>query len=143
MIKIIFDTNIYFSAIGWDGKMLDLVIYCFKNDDISIFSSQEISEEIHEKLKSQKFQKLVKDKVGGSFIIEVLDLIVQNSQIVTVSTKLNICRDPKDNKFLELAQTVSADYLITGDKDLLDLRQFEATKILKPSEFIFELGLNL
>lgn len=143
MTKIIFDTNVYFSAIGWDGRILDLVIFCFKNNEIDIFSSQEISEEIHEKLHSQRFQKLVKDKVESGFISEVLDLMVENSQIVTVNTKLNICRDPKDNKFLELAQTVRADYLVTGDKDLLDLEQFEGTKILKPSEFILEFGLKI
>jgi putative PIN family toxin of toxin-antitoxin system len=143
MTKIIFDTNIYFSAIGWDGKILDLVIHCFKKDEIDIFSSQDISEEIHEKLKSQKFQKLVKGKIEESFIIEILDLITQNSQTEAVTTKLNICRDPKDNKFLELAQTVKADYLITGDRDLLDLKEFEETKILKPSEFILELGLRV
>ena len=142
MVKIIFDTNIYFSAIGWDGKMLDLVIYCFKNDQIKVFSSQEISDEIREKLASQRFQKLVKDKVDSDFICSIMELIEENSQIEEVDTKVDLCRDLKDNKFLELSKTVKADYLITGDKVLLDLKQFEGTKILKPSEFLLEIGLN-
>ena len=140
MVKIIFDTNIYFSAVGWDGKMLDLVIYCFKNDQIKVFSSQEISDEIHEKLASQRFQKLVKGKVDSDFISSIMELIQENSQFEEVDIKVDLCRDPKDNKFIELSKVVKADYLITGDKDLLDLNDFEGTKILKPSEFSLVIG---
>lgn len=46
------------------------------------------------------------------------------------------CRDPKDDKFLELAVNGKAEYLITGDQDLLVLHPFKNTKILNPKDFI-------
>jgi len=47
----------------------------------------------------------------------------------------DICRDPDDNHILQLAQYIEADYIITGDKDLLILEQFEGTLIISPSDF--------
>jgi putative PIN family toxin of toxin-antitoxin system len=69
-----------------------------------------------------------------------VDLLERSSQIIEVDLKLKIARDPKDNMFLELAKAVSADYLISGDKDLLEIKEFENTKILRPSEFLMSLG---
>lgn len=50
--------------------------------------------------------------------------------------KVNVCRDPKDNMFLELSLSGNADYLVTGDKDLLEIKEFKGTKIIKPKEFL-------
>jgi hypothetical protein len=49
--------------------------------------------------------------------------------------KIEICRDPKDNKLLEIAHESKADYLVTLDKDLLVLSKFERTVICKPQHF--------
>lgn len=49
---------------------------------------------------------------------------------------INVCRDDKDNKFLELAVNGNADYLITGDEDLLVLNPFQNIAIIKPNEFL-------
>ena len=50
-----------------------------------------------------------------------------------VTTTIRRCRDPKDDKFLELAVDAKADWIITGDKDLLELSPFQSTSILTPS----------
>ena len=55
--------------------------------------------------------------------------------LVQVHSKVDICRDPKDNFLLALAKDSKADYLITGDSDLLTLEQFETTKIVTFSAF--------
>ena len=47
-----------------------------------------------------------------------------------------ICRDVKDNAILQLCEYIEADYLLTGDKDLLTLNNFNKTSILKPSAFV-------
>lgn len=52
------------------------------------------------------------------------------------SRKVNICRDKKDNQVLDLCVVGKADYLVTGDKDLLVLKKFKKTKIVSPREFI-------
>lgn len=136
MTKIIFDTNVYFSAIGWDGILLDIVNDCFANPDIAIFSSEKINQELSLKLKSDKFFKLTKNKISSDLVQQTLQSIIEDSIVAQINIKINICRDPNHNKFLELAKTVGADFLITGDRDLLILKEFEGTKILKPSQFL-------
>ena len=57
------------------------------------------------------------------------------AELVDVHSVVDICRDPKDNFLLALAKDSNADYLITGDRDLLILEKFEKTKIVTLSEF--------
>jgi predicted nucleic acid-binding protein len=52
--------------------------------------------------------------------------------------RIDLCRDEKDNKFLEVAINGKADYLITGDNDLLVLRPFQDVKIMTVNEFLGE-----
>jgi predicted nucleic acid-binding protein len=60
------------------------------------------------------------------------------SKIVKTSFKFgrDICSDKDDLKFLELAVSVQADYVVSGDKDLLKLKEVEGIKILSPAEFL-------
>ena len=58
------------------------------------------------------------------------------SVFVEVIRHVKACRDPKDDKFLELAANGEADYLITGDKDLLELAPFEGIPVITPKEFL-------
>ncbi|NJN72953.1 MAG: putative toxin-antitoxin system toxin component, PIN family [Limnothrix sp. RL_2_0] len=55
---------------------------------------------------------------------------------VILDTNTLVSRDPKDNKFLELAVDGNADYLITGDQDLLILHPFQKTQIITPAQFL-------
>jgi hypothetical protein len=57
------------------------------------------------------------------------------AELVDVHSVVDICRDPKDNFLLALAKDGNADYLITGDKDLRVLKEFEKTKIVSLDEF--------
>jgi putative PIN family toxin of toxin-antitoxin system len=54
---------------------------------------------------------------------------------IIISEQIKICRDEKDNKFLELAVNGNADFIITGDKDLLVLNPFRTIRIISPSLF--------
>lgn len=55
--------------------------------------------------------------------------------LIHVSSRVDICRDPNDNFLLELAEDGNADYLLTGDQDLLSIRKYGNTEIIKISEF--------
>ena len=59
-----------------------------------------------------------------------------HSKLVKVTSKVEVCRDPKDNFLLSLAKDGKADYLITGDKDLLDIGSFGKTRIVLLAKFI-------
>ncbi len=76
---------------------------------------------------------------------ESYDLILAYKEIVEwipIIEHVQICRDPKDDKFLDLAINGKAEYIITGDQDLLVLHPFKDTKILPHSEFIKTLLLS-
>ncbi|WP_373521656.1 putative toxin-antitoxin system toxin component, PIN family [Aquiflexum sp.] len=61
---------------------------------------------------------------------------------VEIKSEVNICRDPKDDFLLGLAKDGKADFIITGDKDLLDLVKFRKTRIITISDFLdISLGL--
>lgn len=64
-----------------------------------------------------------------------MGLLETHGELVEVRSEVQICRDIKDNFLLALAKDGKADYLLTGDEDLLMLKQFEQTKILSYSEF--------
>lgn len=68
-----------------------------------------------------------------SVIVEILDKYATE---INVKSKINLCRDKKDNFLLSLAIDGKADYLITGDKDLLELERFQNTNIVTLSDFI-------
>ncbi len=79
-----------------------------------------------------KFRKYFKKK-DAQQLIELFDVY---GEMVHVKSSIAICRDPKDNFLLSLSRDSKANYLITGDSDLLALRQFEGTKILTMTEFL-------
>ena len=70
----------------------------------------------------------------GSEII--LFKIKNEGEFIIVKSDINICRDPKDNFLLSLAKDGKATHLITGDKNLLDIKVFEKTKIMTITSFL-------
>jgi uncharacterized protein len=66
----------------------------------------------------------------------LLDLLDTYGVMVDVKSTVNVCRDPKDNFLLALAQDSNAHYLITGDQDLLALKKFGKTSIITIAEYL-------
>ncbi len=60
----------------------------------------------------------------------------KRSLMIEITYAVQDCRDPKDDKFLNLSLSASARYLITGDPDLLELHPYHETHILSPAEFL-------
>jgi putative PIN family toxin of toxin-antitoxin system len=140
MLNIILDTNILFSALAFDKHVEDLVrkvLDDYKN--FTVWRSDETLIELQQKLTSKKF--LDYRKFDLNQVQELLDWYKLNTRLAEVSEKVTISRDPGDNKFLELAKAIDADYIISGDKDLLEIGEFEGVKILKPSVFLQEIGI--
>lgn len=142
-MKVILDTNIYFSALCFGNKLLGLVNICFDNNTIEIYFSPKTIKELEDKLNSTKFAKVAIAKITKDEINSFLLRLTQFSNFVEPTKSFNICRDPDDNMILDLAFEIDADYIITGDSDLLILNPFENTKIVKPSEFAALLWFEL
>jgi|694.fasta_scaffold31784_11 putative PIN family toxin of toxin-antitoxin system len=140
--KVILDTNVLISALVFDKIPEQALVRCLQSD-CEIYFSTQTDREWKTKIYSGRLSQILtksKRELSSEQIDIFVDLLERSSQIIEVDLKLKIARDPKDNMFLELAKAVSADYLISGDKDLLEIKEFENTKILRPSEFLMSLG---
>lgn len=62
--------------------------------------------------------------------------LIQNSEKVAIANRIAVCRDPSDNKFLEVAINGRADFIVSGDNDLLVLNPFEGIPIIDPATFV-------
>jgi len=114
---IVIDTNVLISAaLSPDGtarKALEKVYKEFK-----IAQSEETYQELKTRIYKPKFDKYISDRERQDF----LDVVKKSSQFIEIKSQINTCRDPDDNKFLELAKDANAEFLITGDQDLLSLQ---------------------
>jgi len=128
--KIVIDTNVFISAVLFRGPTSRLVSL-WQKDAVSVLMSSAVLKEYAKALAYPKF-KLSKTEIRGIVEQELLPYVYP----VKVKRSLHIItEDPSDNKFLELAETGKADYILSGDKHLLDLKDFHGIKIITPAEF--------
>jgi putative PIN family toxin of toxin-antitoxin system len=131
MIKIILDTNILISLlIGKEFRKYQT--YIFDNEDIQIIANRELLSEFLDVVKKPKLQKYF----DSTLVEEFTTKLINQSIFIEGLSKVNICRDFKDNFLLSLAKDGKADFLISSDMDLLVLDSFENTKITTLSNFI-------
>ena len=128
--KVVIDTNIIVSGFGWDGKP-EVILKLIESRMILSYITHEIFQEISKVI---KYPKLKFSKQIQSGIIEFL---INNSiSVVPKSTFKIIINDPDDDKFIDCAVEAHADYIITGNKHLLDLKNFGKIEIIKPEVFL-------
>lgn len=126
-MKIILYTNVIIAAFATHGLCHSVFELCI--DRFEIYSSKEIIEEV---------KRNFKRKLGlpEKILEEVLMYLRENMVIKEVGViPKGMCRDPEDDIILGLAKWVEADYIITGDKDLLIINTFGSTKIINPRQF--------
>jgi len=127
----VFDTNIIVSALLFEDSKPALALQ-EALDQGNLLLSMEVAEEIGEVLRRSKFDRYVKRKTREEF----LRAFILEAVFVEIIKTIQVCRDPKDNKFLELAVNGNASHLITGDEDLLTLNPFQGISILTPNQFL-------
>lgn len=129
--RIILDTNILISGLVFSSckpqQVFDLV-----REHHTLLMSEATLAEVLKVFIRPKFDKYISLEKRLAFIT---GLKRQAEMIITTET-ITDCRDPKDNKFLELAASGRANFLITGDQDLLVLNPFRDTEILTVNDFI-------
>lgn len=129
--KFICDTNMLLSSlISKKSPPYQTVSYVIENGFL-VFSVETFAE-LTEVINREKFDKYLSQQTRQTFIQKLRD----NSLIYQVHQKLEICRDIKDNKFLDVAIVSNSNCLITGDDDLLSLEYIGNTLILTPRAFI-------
>ena len=132
-IKVIFDTNVWISFLI--GKHLSKIKQYISDGTITIIITEQLLTELKIVTSRKKLKKYFPQK-SITELIELLETIAENIEIKPTHF---INRDPKDNFLLDLIDFSKADYLVTGDKDLLEHNPFMTAKILSPTEFDKEL----
>lgn len=127
--KVIIDTNIWISFLI--GKELQYFKDLITSNKIKIVLTDQLLDEIRLVTSRPKLKKYF-DQGKVSDLITLLEII---SDKITLKKIEKICRDPKDDFLLALAKQSKANYLVTGDKDLLTLNMYGKTSIVSPKEF--------
>ncbi len=126
----VFDNNVLVSAAllaGVPRQAFDKLL-----DNGTVLISVPVLLELAEVLNREKFDKYVTRDERMRFMVGFLKV----AEMVEISKTIVVCRDPKDDKLLELAVGGNADFLVTGDKDLLVLNPFRSVEIITPREFL-------
>ena len=130
--KIVVDTNVAISALGWGGHPDELIRKVAKGE-LLLYISPEIIDEIIEVMNYPKFNFTVQRKQA------LLSILKDKSIMVEPKRKIQIIEeDPSDNMFLECAVSAKVDYIVSGDKHLLSLKEFNDIKIIKVADFLRE-----
>lgn len=136
MIRAVIDTNIIIGAMICRTPSPILALYeAFRKKDFLHVTSIPILEEIEEVLNRDNIVKLHKLSLKERNII--MEELKTKSYIVSGILSVDVVKnDPDDNKFIEAALEGPAPYIISGDKDLLNIEEYEGIKIINAREFI-------
>ena len=131
--RIVADTNALMSGLlipdSVPGKAVKRA-----TDQGTLLVSDDTLEELANVLSRTKFDRYVSLEDRKTFIL----LLGRISERVAIVRRIQACRDPKDDKFLELAVNGAAELIISGDEDLLTLHPFMDISILSPADYLQE-----
>ncbi len=127
-MRIVVDTNVLISGVffgGFPRKILESIV----EKTLTACATAEIIEEYQEIV-----QEMI-DRKQGHINRQLLTPLVQALEIVEPQTFVELSRDPDDDKFLGCAKDAKAMYIVSGDRDLLVLQEFEGIEIITAKEF--------
>ena len=129
--KLVIDTNLWISRLILPDGEAAKAVTAGVAWGVPLMS-EETLEELGEVLYRSKFEKYASLEFRRYYFHELIESV----RIITISQRIAVCRDPKDDKFLDVALTGGARLILTGDKDLLALHPFRGVEILGPHDFL-------
>ena len=127
-MAVTFDTNVLLSATLWDGSVAQKLLFDLIRQNVKIYSSTAILSEYQEILK-RDFGFLDED------IVEIMEKILVFVTLVNPTMTVNIVKeDFDDNKIIECALESDSKYILTYDKHLLNLKEYQGIRIIRPEE---------
>ncbi len=133
-MRVVLDTNILVRALIMPHGSVGPVILHFRQGQYTLLYAWPLLEELMDVLNRPRIR--VKYNLSEQDIHTVVSLILLRGVAVTIIEPIRACRDPKDDKFLEVAVAGEADVIVSGDEDLLVLNPFRGIPILPPAEFL-------
>ena len=129
--RLVIDTNVFISGLlsstSHPARVVERAI-----EHGQLLGSTETLRELIETLLLPKFDRYVSRQRRETLLDRLAPLV----EIVEIVQRVQVCRDPKDDKFLELAVNGRANVIVTGDDDLLSLHPFRGIDILSPAAYL-------
>jgi len=130
-LRFVFDTNVIVSALLLtNSKPHRAFLHALQRGKVLV--SEAVLAELYQVLARKRFRHYIEEKDIHAF----LAALTHEAEWINVNVQINACRDPKDNKFLELAVSGRATHLVSGDLDLLSLDPFHDVTILPPQALL-------
>ncbi len=129
-MKIVVDTNVLVSGILWKGNPFQ-VVDLWAKQKVNLLVSRLILDEYERILTA-----LAKKYHNETFALKWLPLIAEDSILIEAPHHFTGCNDPDDNKFVDCAVAGKAEFIISGDQDLLDLQSVLNISVVTPTEFL-------
>lgn len=129
-MRVVIDTNILISAIFWVGRPKRL-LNVVRRGEVIFLTSKTLLAELKKVLTSGDKPFRLSEREAKEIIEHLKDI----AELVSTTSKVSVCRDEADNRVLECALDGGADYIVTGDRDLLDLKSFKGIRIVKIGDF--------
>lgn len=135
-LRVVIDTNVLISGLfGIKDSPSSQILKHISSQKFILVTSVLILEELGEVINRERIIKLT--KMSSDERIEIMDMLIARSDVTSGKQfSIQVGRDAKDDKFLACALEAKADYIITGDNDLLVLKKYEDIKIVTPREFL-------
>ena len=130
-LRYVFDTGVIVSAALFKESTPGQALRA-ATEGGAILLSPATAKELQEVLIRPKFDDYVRLTTRKRFLAALL----RRATVVETTESLHVCRDPRDDKFLELAVCGRASFIVTGDSDLLVLNPFQGIPIVTPAEFL-------
>ena len=128
--KVVLDTNILISAIGWEGNERNIFNKVIERKIELILSFKQLAELL-------RVMEYPKFKFNGEQKDRFLSILLEVATLVTITSTVDIVKeDPDDNLILEPVNEIKIDYIISGNEHLLKLREFKGAKIITTKKFL-------
>ena len=125
---VTFDTNVLLSATLWDGSVAQKLLFDLIRQNVEIYTTTEILSEYQEVLK-RDFD------FSDEEVAEILEKVLAFVTLVNPTKRVKVVKeDPDDNMIIECALESNSRYVITYDKHLLNLKEYQGIRIIRPEE---------
>jgi putative PIN family toxin of toxin-antitoxin system len=132
-LTVVLDTNVWISGVFFRRGVPARILTAWRDQHFEVVVTPDTLAELETKLR----QKTIQFGAGSTLADEWLDYVrTYARQVSPTGVAAGVCRDPKDDQFLDAAISGGAQYIVSGDKDLQALGTYQQVRILSPREFV-------
>ena len=128
-MRVVFDTNIYISALAIPGSQAEQAISRILEGADTLLISKAILDELLSIL-AGKFSR------DPESLSQVAVIVTEMAEVVKPQDRVKVLKDAPDNRILECAEAGHADYIVTGDKEMLRLKQYRGTRLISLRDYL-------